>query len=356
MIDIQVVDAWFEAGKESLGGPVRFAIFDRNALLSLDQLVSAVASETGEACTIEMLQKKAAAGWFPLVTIPDTTDELGAPLYVPSRVGLFLQLERAGWSNAELRLAAYLEEGTIDVCTTEGAYSDDDLEALAGHLRARIEALKACSFKDSTGRVSDRSQELAEDEKSLAAVLKWQRNGIPAGREEMVAKYAYRVRAQSEMITLQMVEADRAKMRAGYGATVHFTELQIAPDAVYDPARIDWDMTIRRSSAHTEPPAPTCIRVDGFVLSGDRIVSTRTMRPRDYEAAWQRQRLDDYLLTWGRLQGEKRCLHCLRPLPVESKESRRFCDDKCRAAEKMRRHRRTNPEAVLRAQEKYWTS
>jgi hypothetical protein len=41
-----------------------------------------------------------------------------------------------------LRLAAYLEEATIDAVTAEGAYSDDDLETLAAHLRERVDGLK----------------------------------------------------------------------------------------------------------------------------------------------------------------------------------------------------------------------
>lgn len=354
MIDVQVVDAWFEVGKDMPCGPVRFAIFDRSTLFPLDQLVSAVTSETGEACTVELLQKKAAEGWFPLLTRPGTSDELGAPLYVPSRVGLYMRLEREGWSSAELRLAAYLEEATIDAVTMEGAYSDDDLETLAAHLRERIDALKTGTTWDKERRVVDRAPELAETERNLAAVLKWQRKGIPAGRQEVIAKHAYRVRAQNEIITLQMVEGDRAKVRAGYGATVHFREHQIGPDATFDPAHIDWDSTIRHSSAHAEGQSAPCIRVDGFVLAGDKIVSTRTLRPRDYDSAWQRQRIDDYLLTWARLKGERLCLHCLAPLPSDAKDSRQFCNDRCRNAEKMKRHRRENPRAVERAQEKYW--
>jgi hypothetical protein len=66
MIDVQVVDAWFEAGKDMPCGPVRFAVFDRSTPLTLDQLAFAGGSETGEACTVETLQRKAAEGCFPL--------------------------------------------------------------------------------------------------------------------------------------------------------------------------------------------------------------------------------------------------------------------------------------------------
>ncbi|ABC83026.1 hypothetical protein [Anaeromyxobacter dehalogenans] len=356
MIDVTVVDAWFEASKDVLGGPVRFAVFDRNALLSLDQLWSAVTSETGETCTVELLQKKAAEGWFPLVPRPGTPDELGAPLYVPSRVGLFVRLEREGWSNAELRLAAYLEEATIDAVTTDTDYSDDDLEVLEAHLADRVEGLKGSKRWDKDGNPVDLTPEIAEDEKILAVVRKWRRDGLPERRREDVAKYAYRVRAQNDIVTLMMVEGDRAKLRAGYSPTVHFREHQIGPDATFDPAQIDWDWTIRHASAQADPPTPPLVRVDGFVLNGDKVVSTRTMTPREYGAAWERQRVEDYLHTWARLQGEKRCLHCLAPLPPDAKDSRRFCNDRCRTAEKMKRHRRENPESVLRAQERYWKS
>jgi hypothetical protein len=356
MIDVQVVDAWFEASKNLLGGPVRFAVFDRSALLSLDQLCSGVKSETGETCTVEFLQKKAAEGWFPLLPVPGTTDELGAPLYVPSRVGLFVRLDREGWSNADLRLAACLEEATIDAVTTTTDYSDDDLEVLEAHLADRVAGLIGSKRWDKDGNLVDVSAEIAQDERALAVVRKWRRDGLPERRREDVAKYAYRVRAQNEMATLMIVEGDRAKLRAGYSPTVHFREHQIGWDATFDPAQIDWDSTIRHASAHADPPAPPFIRVDGFVLNGEQVVSTRTMTPRDYEAAWERQRVEDYLHMWARLQGEKRCLHCLAPLPPESKDSRRFCNDRCRTAEKMKRHRRKNPEAVLRAQEKYWKS
>jgi hypothetical protein len=154
------------------------------------------------------------------------------------------------------------------------------------------------------------------------------------------------------MIRLHIIESDRAKLRAGYGPTVFFNCVEgWGRDSTYDPKHIDWVTTLKLAYADADRPV---LRVDGFVLDGDKIVSTRTMRPRDYDAEWQRQRIDEYLLTWARLQGEKRCLHCLAPLPPDAKDSRRFCNDRCRNAEKMKRHRRENPAAVERAQEKYW--
>ena len=98
-------------------------------------------------------------------------------------MGLYVRLEREGRSNAELRLAAYLEEATIDVFTAEGACSDDDLETLAAYLRERVDGLKTGTTWDKDGRVVDRAPELAETEKNLATVLKWQRP-MPQRRED----------------------------------------------------------------------------------------------------------------------------------------------------------------------------
>jgi predicted nucleic acid-binding Zn ribbon protein len=357
MIDIQVVDAWFEASKDILGAPARFAVFDRRALLPLAQLASGVTNETAEPCTIEQLQKKAGEGWFPLLPLQGTSGEFGAPLYVPSRIGLYLRLERDGWSNSELRLAACLEEALIDATTIKDIYSDDDLVTIVSHLQERIDCLGTVTTKDGAGRVIDRSAEIIEDERILALVTKWREQGAPAARKDDLAKFAHRVRAQHEMVTLHMVEADRGKLRAGYGPTVHFRRWTCAgPDASYEPEHIDWDTTIRLSSAHADPMNLPTIRVEGFLLEGDSIRSTRTMRPPEYAALWDRCRIDQYLLTWAHLRGEKLCLHCLAPLPPDAKDSRRFCNERCRSAAKMKRHRRENPEAVLRAQERYWKS
>jgi hypothetical protein len=357
MIDVAKVDSLYEASKDMPGGPVRFGVFDKNALLSLDQVASGVTTDRPNPCTAEMLQRLAAKGWFPLMTRPGTTDELGAPLYVPSRVELFLQLQREGWSDEEIRVAAYLEEATIDAVTTETDYSEDDLEVLEAHYALRADGLVGSKCSDKDGKPVDLAPEILEAEKALALMRKWRREGIPERRREDVAKHAYRIRAYNDVATLMMVEGDRAQLRAGYGPTVHFREQhQIGPEATFDPVHIDWEDSIRHASAHAEPPAPSVLRVPGFLLSGDKVVSTRTMTPRDYAAAWEKQRVDEYLHTWARLQGEKLCLHCLTALPPDSKDSRRFCNDRCRAAEKMKRHRRDNPEAAIRAQERYWNS
>ena len=99
MIDMEFVDKLFEACPQ-----MQFSIFDRRVLLPLTQLPEAVARETGEAISQEELRIRAGQGWFPLLpgAGEDGTEE-GSPLYVPSRIGLFLNLQRQGYTTDELR-------------------------------------------------------------------------------------------------------------------------------------------------------------------------------------------------------------------------------------------------------------
>ena len=57
----------------------------------------------------------------------------------PSRIGVLLKLERNGYSQSELRMVAEYEDWLVEnILTTEDlAYSDDDLETLVLHAKAR---------------------------------------------------------------------------------------------------------------------------------------------------------------------------------------------------------------------------
>jgi hypothetical protein len=67
MIDIEMVDKLFEAGREK-GVAVQFRIFDKKMLLSLEQLPHAVKGETGEEISEQAIRERAMEGWFPLLT------------------------------------------------------------------------------------------------------------------------------------------------------------------------------------------------------------------------------------------------------------------------------------------------
>ena len=96
------------------------------------------------------------------------------------------------------------------------------------------------------------------------------------------------------------------------------------------------------------------IRVPGFVLYGDKIVSTQTLTPHDYEQRWKQHDLDQYRLQWAEIQGQRRCLHCLMPLQDSASGRRMYYSEKCRNASKQKRYRQRNPEAVKEVQQKYW--
>jgi hypothetical protein len=104
--------------------------------------------------------------------------------------------------------------------------------------------------------------------------------------------------------------------------------------------------------AYAEEDVPA-IRVPGFLLRGDLVLPTQTLTPRDYERLWKEHDLDQYLLRWSAVQGEKRCLNCLSKLPASPHDRRMYCGEKCRNALKQKRHRRTNPDAIAKAQQKY---
>jgi hypothetical protein len=117
-----------------------------------------------------------------------------------------------------------------------------------------------------------------------------------------------------------------------------------------------WDITVESALAYGDSSEMTPIRVPGFLLQGERILPTRTLRPAEYAQRWRDHDLDAYLECWAGLRGERRCLNCFSALPGEADERKRFCNEKCRNAAKQRRHRERNPDSVERAQQRYWQS
>jgi hypothetical protein len=148
---------------------------------------------------------------------------------------------------------------------------------------------------------------------------------------------------------------DRDKLRNGYSPCVQCRSQSWNAEEGFRAGEIDWKGTVKTALAQGEGAEPP-IRVPGFLLRADRVVSTRTLRPGEYANVWKAHDLDSYLEAWAEIRGERRCLNCFQALPDGADGRKRFCGDRCRNAARQRRLRERNPEAVERAQKKYWTS
>lgn len=356
MIDLTIVDQLFEIGRET-GAPAGFHIFDRRILLPLSQLSEAIEAEVGLAMTLDDLRARARDGWFPLLPQNDSSEEPGAPLYVPSRVGLFSELEGAGWTREEIRECAEVEEALIACVLTveEFTYEDDDLQLLIKHTRSMIDSHEHSSTRGGGG-AADQSGDLARQRQHLEFFERLVRNGLPPALEVKVAKHAFRVRAWNEAVRLQMVEQDRAQLRQGYSPCVQFRRWSCRGFGDHSFEGVMWDSTLRAAIAHDESPGGPLVRVPGFTLRGDRVSPCRTLRPAEYEQLWSQHDLDGYLMAWAKVRGDRCCANCLEPLPSGASEQRRFCGDRCRNAAKQRRFRQRNPEAAERARRRYYNS
>jgi len=355
LLNVEVVDKWFEAS-QATGVPFAFGIFDKRSLLPFEQLSDAVESETGERVAQDDLERLATVGWFPLLEREGAPGERGSPLYVPTRIGLLTKLRRDGYADSEIAAFASYEEAIIDGALTQDdlAYQDDDLDTLIADTEATIFSLQHGFVQDSSGRVHEQGERLSQAEKHLAFFKRLKRDGIPPQTAPKIAKHAFRVRASNDMLRVMLLEQDRNKVRAGYSPWVMCAETWSGEG--FTASDINWNMTLKVTLANFEnDPAPP-IRVPGFLLRGERIVSTRTFRPGEYDRAWKEHDLDGYLLAWSSLKGERRCLNCVEPLPPDAPARKRFCGEKCRNAMKQRRFRKENPEAVERARKQYYES
>ncbi len=354
MIHLDLINELYEMSPQ-----LQFFIFDRRFLLPLGDLPGAVARETGQVTSEEELRIRAGQGWFPLLpgAGEDGTEE-GSPLYVPSRIGLFLKLQRQGYTTDELRLFAQIEEWMIDnaYTTEELAYVDDDLETMRLHVEARVFALESGTTRDANGVVVDRTSEIDRQRRSVKYVQKLQADGVPERLRETVAKQVFQVRAINEMIRVMLLRGDRDKITAGYSPFVLCSSGSWSQEDGYKGGPIIWDLTVKSAIAYGDTSETPPIRIPGFVLQSDRVIPARTLRPGEYAQLWKEYDLDGYLKSWADIRGERRCLNCLGALPEDSDERKRFCSERCRNAAKQRRHRERNPEAVERAQQRYWQS
>jgi len=202
LIALEFVDKLFDACPQ-----LQFWIFNKRVLLPLTQLPEAVAKETGQTISEGELRIRAGQGWFPLLPgAGDDGTEEGSPLYVPSRIGLFLKLQKEGYSTDELRVVAEYEEGLIDnvLVTHELTYADDDLEVLLLHNQERVDSLEQCF--DSDGTRTDRTPEIEKARRDLDIIIRLRAEGVPDRLSKTIARQAFRVRAFNEWLRLELLD------------------------------------------------------------------------------------------------------------------------------------------------------
>lgn len=88
-MDTTYIDAVFDAAMAQTGQPPFTSMFDRRALFPLQMLPQLVATESDAVLEPGRVDEIRSAGWFR-VEMSDGFE--GVPLFVASRVGLFLEL------------------------------------------------------------------------------------------------------------------------------------------------------------------------------------------------------------------------------------------------------------------------
>lgn len=225
------------------------------------------------------------------------------------------------------------------------AYLDDDLETLIQMAVDRLEAFEHVEPKD--------LEEGLKIRKELAFLYNLKGSGIPERLKPTIEKHAFRARAWNEGIRIQLLEMDRDKIRAGYSPTVSLSGHQWSTEERFTGKDIRWTGTLRASLAYVAEGVVPTIRIPGWILHGNQVTPTQTLRPPEYTTEWKAHNLDEYLREWQQMQGVRTCLHCMAPL-TPGNDRKRFCGEKCRNAAKQKRFRENNPMGIIRAQERYW--
>ncbi len=319
--DISVlVDAVYDEAVSTTGRPPATGIFDKRVLLPLPLLPEAVAAETGEVLPTERLNTLVDVGWLPAMASPDTGEPAFA-LYAPSRVGLLLYLERAGYDSTELRRLAEYEEGFIDaiLVNEETPYLEDDQDVLLLEWRTRLDwARRDVETADDK---TDLLAQIEQLERSISFLETQELENMSAGLREKTGRMAYRVRFSHEWVRVTMLHHERAKMHAGYSPYLTFRTGYFGFDDARPPVEgaPNWDSALREPWAWEEDAS---IRLPGMRIVGEQISLSGPMRPSDYEQRWKQYDLDSYFRIRARVLGERQCPQCHADLPAGAHERR----------------------------------
>jgi hypothetical protein len=320
------------------------AIFDKSALVPLSELPEMVRHETGVILPDEGLPHLMTDGWVPQLAL-ETTGEPGFALYVPSRIGLLLELEGRGYGPRELRAIAAYEEEYIDnvLVNDETPYLDDDRKLVLNELKVRL----ADAHDDLTrvhqhpkGRDGYRSpleleSEIAGLGRLCVSLEAESLETMSQALREKTSRLAFTVRLMHEMIRVQLLNQHHAQVRSGYSPWLVFRRASypVGKPALFE--GVFWDASLGPWAFEEAVP----LRLPDFRIEGDQVTLTRPLRPAEYLERWKRYALDDYFTTHARLAGERKCAYCHAKLPAEAHERRRYCSEAHKKDAKMQRWR-----------------
>lgn len=372
MIDVEMADKFFDASVAVTGQAPGAFLFDRRFLMPFSRLPDAVENETGAAVTEGELHGLLEAGWFQRYEgAGEAEDELGVPLYVISRIGLFIELrDNQRYSDEELQEFAEYEDGFVEtvLTTDELAYEDDDLREVIRHMEEDLSSvqmeLRQSERIDNDAGIqiigptltgAERAQlerRKGELEQALSRyrALHWE--DLPESARLEISRFAYRVRCFNDVIRLMMIHQDRGRVKAGFGARMKIRDERFGL-GVYDHGQVNWQATVY-SSWFLEDPERR-LRVPGGIIEGLNVTLTSSPAPSEYDRLWREHDLEEALKLTAEVRKQRICPNCLAPL-TGAHPRRTYCKEACRHSAKQKRYRDRNPKAAARAQWAYWNS
>jgi hypothetical protein len=348
--DAEAIEQMYVAG-------MSFGIFDRRCLLPINQLAFAVKAESGHEVSESDLHRFTADGWYAPLPFrqDDDPSDCGVPLFIPSRIGLLLELRERGYGASELRSFAAWEDFWIDnFRELELDYEDDDVELLLRHHNDSVASAKGLiEFSKEPATFAQAKGDLERARAQISNLERIRGKTLSPTLQEKVKRAAFSVRAVEEGIRITFVEEDRAKCRAGFSPFVLFQGYEWSATEGHFFRNLEWRMTLRSPWIEEWSLG---VRVPEFILDGDRITTVQPLIPSAYKKAWDERNIDGYFEALAELRGETRCLHCRSLLAKDRNPRQRYCSDACRNAAKQSRLRANNPASVFNAQSNYYQS
>lgn len=361
MLDNDLLDQLYDDELKATGdSPFYMALFDKRVLLPITQLPDSVVNETGEVLSAERAASLVQEGWIPGICSVESRG-LGFPLYVPSRVGLLLHLERDGWSAPELAAIAEQEEALIDdiLVAEDTPYEDDDVLTVIGAYQDQVDEYeRQLAWLDESVRRawSDIQPAGAEDAAGISSHLEGLHKALRLLRAKpweamsealrgRIRRAAFKIRFNHEYVRLLLISEDRATIAQGYSFFIQFDGYKsngLRPqDFAFE--QINWQRTLKSGWLTGEDDALP-IRLPGLVIRNDEVTQIHRLIPSEYGELWKRYDLEAYFKHFAKREGQRICERCLRPLGHSSVPRKKYADLRARMLQ-----RRRHTERVIRS-------